>query len=173
MKNSIVNSEIYKRLENYFRENFTEDGYSASYEEIKEATGIDIRAGRNPRQYQIFACLRDNMRLEQDPLMLEVVRGQGIQRIRIGVGAHSKCYDDLGKIRRKSDKMMDLAQVGRLHSVDDEEAYQNQTMAKIYSHIKMRTLRESIRDEFVTTSNGFTPTRPFVSLRQISKLSLA
>lgn len=172
MKNSIVNSRVYSVLEDYFRTTFTEDGHFETYDEIKRQTGVDIRATKSQRHYNIFAQLRDNLRLDDIPLMLEVRRGEGVERIRIGIGAYVKGYSDLDRIGRKSDKMLALAQVGRIHSVDDEEAFQNQTMARIYSHIKLRTLRQSVRDEFVVVSNGHTPTRPFVSLRDLSKLSL-
>lgn len=172
MKNAIIKSERYQRLESYFRDTFTTDGHFVSYDEVREQSGVEIRAGRSPRGYQAFAQVRDHLRISDDPLMLEVVRGEGVERIRIGEGAHGKCYDSLGQIRRKSAKMIELAQTGRIHSVDDEEAFKNSTMARICSIIHSRTLRESIKDEMILVSNGYTPTRPFVSLRQLSKVTL-
>lgn len=167
MKNSLEKTRDYVILENYFRSTFTEDGHFEPYEAILHATGIDIRGGVSPKNYDTFAKLRDSLRVHQVPLMLEVIRGKGVQRIRIGCGAHAKAEDAIASIRRKSRKMIDLAITGRLHALDDAEVFQNQTMARVYGTLLSRTSRDAKNEVFSSVSNGYHPPRKFVGLRSI------
>lgn len=160
-------SRTYKLLENYFRRTFASDGDFRDYEQILEQTGIDIRSGVSPKDYQTFAQVRDALRTDKSPLMLEVIRGEGVQRIRIGCGAHAKAEDAVSAIRRKSRKMVDLAVTGRIHAVDDEEAFSNQTMARVHSVILSRTTRDAKNEVYSAVSNSFHPTRKFVGLRSL------
>ena len=167
MKESLERSETYVKLEEFFRTQFLKDGDFRTYAEIQRATGVDIRSSHSKINYQVFDRLRSHLRLSSDPLMLEVRRGEGVERIRIGIGAYSKGIDAIQSIRRRSQSMIDLAQNGRLHAIDDEESHKNQTVARIYSAFLARTSRDALNDEFSVVSNGAVPSRPFVSLRQI------
>lgn len=169
MKNSLDRTHNYQILENYFRLNFTQDDDFRTYAEIERACGIDIRAGFSQKNYNIFARLRDDLCLDSNPMMLEVIRGQGVQRIRIGSGAHAKADDGLAAIRRKSEKNISLVQQGRLHSIDDEEAHKNLTMGKIYAIFLSRTTRDAKNEMYSSVSNGYHPARPFVGLRNLLK----
>lgn len=167
MKNSLDRTRDYNILEAYFRNTFTQDGHFETYQAIRQATGLDVRAKISQKNYDTFAKLRDNLRVDNNPLMLEVIRGEGVQRVRIGCGAHAKANDSIASIRRKSRRMVDLTIVGRLHAVDDEEAFQNQTMARIYGTVLSRTSRDAKNEVFSSVSNGYHPSRKFVSLRAI------
>ena len=171
MKNSLEKTHDYVILENYFRSTFTEDDHFEAYDTIFHATGIDIRGKVSPKNYDTFAKVRDDLRVGQEPLMLEVIRGKGVQRIRIGCGAHAKAEDAIASIRRKSRKMIDLAITGRLHALDDEEAFQNQTMARVCGIVLSRTSRDAKNEVFSSVSNGYHPPRKFVGLRSILRES--
>ena len=171
MKNSLEKTRDYVILEDYFRRTFTKDDHFEAYEAVLHATGIDIRGKVSPRGYDVFAKLRDDLRVSQEPLMLEVIRGKGVQRIRIGCGAHAKAEDAITSIRRKSRKMIDLAITGRLHALDDQEVFQNQAMVRIHGTLLSRTSRDAKNEVFSSVSNGYHPPRKFVGLRSILRES--
>lgn len=166
-QNTLSYSQNVEIIKDLFVNRLREDGDQLTYDDIRRMTGIEIRHRLNPNGYQASLKAREMCESLPVPFSVEVIRGKGVQRVRIGKSGHAKPNSWLGQIRRKSTRSITLTSKALPHAQDDAEALAIRTQSLIHSDVLSRTHSDAYRAKYTHLSNGEVPQRPPVSLRDL------